>query len=144
MFLETFALLRDRILDRCDLLAQFFTQKEVAVVAVSTPEFSAMFELDGLDQFLKQRKIQLEAIVVNQVEQLPSAMDEVNELDLNEKLREKLKSLELHQLKRAEKAQLSVQNCKNRYPLVDVVTAPMVYEADGFAILRQTSDSIIP
>ncbi len=143
MFLETFSLLRDRILERCDLLSKFFTQKEVAVVAVSTPESSAMFELDGLDQFLRERKIILEAVIVNQVEQPPVALEEVMSGDLNDVLKEKFKKLEMHQQKRAEKALLAVQKCRNKYPDVDVVAAPMVYEADGFAILKQTSDSII-
>jgi anion-transporting ArsA/GET3 family ATPase len=69
MFLETFSLLRDRILERCDLLSKFFTQQEVAVVAVTTPESSAMFELEGLNRFLREREIHLEGIVINQVEQ---------------------------------------------------------------------------
>lgn len=143
MFLETFSLLRDRILERCDLLARFFTQKEVAVVAVSTPESSAMFELDGLDQFLRERKIILEAVIVNQVEQASSALSETLDFELNEVLKEKFKKLELQQSKRAEKAMLAVQKCRNRYPGVDVVTAPMVYEADGFLILKQAAESII-
>lgn len=143
MFLETFSLLRDRILERCDLLSKFFTQKEVAVVAVSTPESSAMFELSGLDQFLRERKIILEAVIVNQVEQPPSAMDEVMGLEINETLKEKLKKLELQQHKRAERAQLALQKCRDRYPDTEVVAAPMVYEADGFSIIKQSSVSII-
>ncbi len=143
MFLETFSLLRNRIMERCDLLAKFFTQKEVAVVAVSTPESSAMFELDGLDQFLRERRIHLEGIIVNQVEQPPGNSEGFSDSDLNEVLKEKIKKLELHQLKRAEKAMLAVQKCRNRYPTMEVVSAPMVYEADGFEILKQTANAII-
>jgi len=143
MFLETFALLRDRILERCDLLSRFFTQHEVAVIAVSTPESSAMFELDGLDHFLRERKIQLEGVIVNQVEQTNS-MDLEDLNTLNDDLQAKLKQLELHQQKRVEKAQLSIQKCRARYPLLEVVTAPMVYEPDGFTILKQTANSLYP
>lgn len=142
MFLETFSLLRDRILERCELLSRFFTQKEVAVVAVSTPESSAMFELDGLDQFLRERKINLEAVVVNQVEQQPGASDEINHLELSETLKEKFRKLDLQQQKRAEKAMLAVQKCRTRYPQVDVVATPMVYESDGFMILKQAASAI--
>jgi anion-transporting ArsA/GET3 family ATPase len=143
LFLETFALLRDRILERCDLLAKFFSQKEVAVVAVTTPESSAMFELDGLDQFLRERKIHLEGIIVNQVEQAPEAMNESLDFGSNEVLKDKFKKLELHQLKRSEKSMLSVQKCRNRYPNIDVVPSPMVYEADGFSILKKASQSLV-
>lgn len=139
MFLETFSLLRDRILDRCELLARFFTQNEVSVVAVTTPESSAMFELEGLHQFLNERRIQLEGIIVNQVEQPPEAMDEIRKLDLNDTIKEKLKKLELHQLKRSERAMLAVQKCRNRYPLAEVVMAPMIYDSDGFTILKESS-----
>ncbi len=144
MFLETFALLRDRILERCDLLSKFFTQKEVAVVAVSTPESSAMFELDGLNQFLAERHIELESVIVNQVEQPPTDSNDFFTADVSELLREKFKKLEQHQLKRSEKAMLSVQKCKNRFPSLEVIAAPMVYEADGFSILKQTAAALIP
>ncbi len=147
MFLETFSLLRDRILDRCDLLSKFFTQNEVAVVAVSTPESSAMFELEGLSRFLTERSIHLEAVVVNQVEQSSSALpdDELAALEtMSSDLVAKIKKLELHQEKRAEKAMLAVEKCRAKYPGIDIVCAPMVYDADGFSILKKTSDAIIP
>ena len=143
MFLETFSLLRDRILERCELLSKFFSQNDVAVIAVSTPESSAMFELDGLDQFLRERKIQLEGVIINQVEQTNS-IDGEELKDLNDELKAKLRQLELHQQKRAEKAQLAVQKCRSRYSALDVITAPMVYEPDGFAILKQTASALIP
>jgi len=157
MFLETFTLLRDRILERCDLLSRFFTQKEVAVVAVTTPESSAMFELDGLSRFLKDKGIELEGIVVNQVEQtIAEAMKYANKggtdhsdgsgpallEEIPDSLKEKIRKLESHQEKRAERAQLSVQKCQNLYPNIPVVTAPMIYEADGFAILKATSGAL--
>ncbi len=144
MFLETFSLLRDRILERCDLLSKFFTQKEVAVIAVSTPESSAMFELDGLDQFLRERKIQLEGIIVNQVEQAAGRLSEELASELNDVMKEKFKKLEIHQQKRSEKAMLAVQKCQTRYPSIEVISAPMVYDPDGFLILKQTAESIIP
>ncbi len=155
MFLETFTLLRDRIIDRCDLLARFFTQKEVAVVAVATPESSAMFELEGLSRFLKDRGIELEGIIVNQVEQsLEDALlfsqnenDSASEPDSSpewsNELQEKILKLELHQEKRAEKAKLSVERCRAKYPGIEVVSAPMVYDADGFTILKMTSSAIV-
>ena len=144
MFLEIFTLLRDRILERCDLLAKFFTQKDVAVVAVSTPESSAMFELDGLDQFLHGRKIHLDSIIVNQVEQLPNVLEDTIDFEVNVVLKDKFKALALHQSKRAEKAMLALEKCVQRYPAVEVISSPMVYEEDGFAILKQTAEALIP
>ncbi len=153
MFLETFTQLRDRILSRCDLLSRFFTQKEVAVVAVTTPESSAMFELEGLSRFLKERFIDLEAIIVNQVEQtIAEAMrflenTESTNIDLNEELseilKEKIRILELHQEKRAERSQLSIQKCQNLYPHISVASTPMIYDSDGFSILKLTSKALL-
>lgn len=158
MFLETFALLRDRILDRCDLLAKFFTQQEVAVVAVTTPESSAMFELEGLNRFLRERDIHLEGIVINQVEQsMSEAMhgafgvgdasgsgedvlgvgDDPLLSALSPELLGKLHQLEQHQEKRAEKSRLAVEKCRSKYPDITTVVAPMVYSSDGFEILKR-------
>jgi anion-transporting ArsA/GET3 family ATPase len=152
MFLETFSLLRDRILERCDLLSKFFTQQEVAVVAVTTPESSAMFELEGLNRFLREREIHLEGIVINQVEQSMSealhgsyaAGDDVLGVEddpllnsLTPELLGKLHQLEQHQEKRAEKSQLAVQKCRLKYPDITTVVAPMVYSSDGFEILKR-------
>lgn len=164
MFLETFSLLRDRILERCDLLSKFFTQQEVAVVAVTTPESSAMFELEGLSRFLRERDIHLEGIVINQVEQsmnealqgsygaegatggdrATGASDDVLGIgddpllnSLSPELLGKLHQLEQHQEKRAEKSQLAVQKCRVKYPDITTVVAPMVYSSDGFEILKR-------
>ena len=73
----------------------------------------------------------------------PMALEKA-EFEMNEVLKEKFKKLELHQLKRAEKAMFSVQKCRNRYPAVEVLSVPMVYEIDGFSILKQSADALIP
>jgi anion-transporting ArsA/GET3 family ATPase len=151
MFLETFSLLRDRILDRCELLSRFFTQNEVAVVAVTTPESSAMFELEGLHRFLRERSIHLNAVVVNQVEQsMTESMLSLADSDdvlgagddpllnsLSPELLGKLHQLEQHQEKRAEKSHQAVEKCRLKYPEITIVVAPMVYSSDGFEILKK-------
>ena len=69
LFFETFISMRDRILDRCGKLAQFFRDQSVGVVAVGTPESTPLLELEGLSGFLNAKGIPLEAIILNQIEE---------------------------------------------------------------------------
>ena len=139
VFFETFAALRERILERCLWLSRFFTQKEVAVVTVSTTESSGQFELEGLVTFLRNKKIPLQSIILNQVETGGSKESWEDELKATgSALYEKMNSLHQHQQKRAEKAQLVIEKCKRQYEGIEVLEVPMTYSDDGFEILRSS------
>jgi len=141
LFFETFLSLRDRILERCRMLSEFFRSDSVGVVAVATPEVSATLELEGLVTFLKEKAIPLRGIVVNQIEQAPERMDAL-ELPSVE-LFEKLKKLHEHQEARSERAHEAFERLKNRYSGFEVVGVPLCWSADGFEILRQNSITLI-
>ena len=145
LFFETFLALRDRILDRCRLLAVFFKSDSVGVVAVGTPELSASHELEGLVQFLQSKSIPLRAVVVNQIETLdPEEPEQAYEAQVSEEMRTKLKRLHDHQQARAERAQEAFSRLQKRYEvLFPVVPVPMSYAADGFEILRNNSIKLI-
>jgi anion-transporting ArsA/GET3 family ATPase len=143
-FFEVFHILRDRILERCQWLAQFFTQSEVAVVAVGTPESSAQFELEGLTQFLKQKKIPLQGIVLNQVEMQPEKIDlsAPEWSDFAPELLEKIKQLRAHQVQKAERAAETVEKTRAKYPNMDLAVLPMNYSAGGFEILNANAKAL--
>jgi hypothetical protein len=143
-FFEVFSVMRERILERCEWLARFFTQSEVAVVAVATPESSAQFELEGLTTFLKQKRIPLQGIVLNQVEVLPEKVDYNSDVfhDLDPTLIEKLKQLREHQIKKAELAHGVVERCRSQYAGTDFSILNMNYADDGFEILRANAEII--
>jgi anion-transporting ArsA/GET3 family ATPase len=158
VFFETFTLLRDRILERCELLSRFFTEQSVSVVSVSTPEATAQLELEGLITFLKTKKIPVETIVMNQVEQAPkSASESIGAMgaaihesgDAAAKnntgtatLREKIEQLHSFQRQKAERAQIVIQKCREKYPASEVIVVPMDYAETGFDILRSASAAL--
>ena len=143
VFFETFAALRERILERCLWLSRFFSQKEVAVVTVSTTESSGQFELEGLVTFLRNKKIPLQSIILNQVETGGSKEEWEEELKATgSALYDKINSLHQHQQKRAEKAQLIIEKCKRQYTGIEVREVPMTYSDDGFEILRSSASKL--
>lgn len=142
-FFEVFSVLRVRVLERCEWLARFFTQAEVAVLAVATPESSAQLELEGLAQFLKQKSIPLQGVILNQVEALPEKIDFTGSewTDVSVEIIAKLKQLRLHQEQRSETAQARVEKCRTQYAGIEVVSLPMQYSAEGFEILRRNAQA---
>ena len=141
-FFETFVLLRDRILERAQLLSKFFVKQDVAVIAVSTPESTALLELDGLVTFLKQKQIPLESIVMNQVEERSPWIEDPAFQGLNPEMLQKLKSLNLHQNARADRADLALSKVKAKYSSLEVIRLPMSYSRDGLEILRKNASQI--
>ena len=140
IFFETFITLRDRILDRCNLLAQFFIDEQVAVVAVGTPENTAQIELHSLVEFLRGKKIPLGTLIINQVdESLTKSSAEEAELKLEGDLQKKWSGLVADQTMRAERAKQTVAELQVTYSNFEVLTAPMLYTADGFEILRENA-----
>lgn len=136
MFFETFAMLRDRILERCARLARFFKETSVGVIAVGTPESAPLLELEGLSEFLHSKEIPLQGIILNQVEEdSTSPSDEWAEV-LNPETLKKLSSLRERQNARADRAREAISRVKARHPSIPVATLGMVYDPDGFAILR--------
>ena len=147
-FFEIFSVMRGRILERCEWLARFFTQSEVAVVAVGTPESSAQFELEGVTDFLKQKGIPLQGVILNQVERIPPAAETSNTPleGLPPELIAKLKRFRENQLQRAERAFQVVERCRRRYATeggADFLTLPMSYASEGFDILKENADRIV-
>ncbi len=145
IFFETFVTLRDRILERCDLLSQFFKNDYVEVIAVGTPELTAQIELEGLVEFLKSKQIPVNTIVVNQVEvaERQSATNErIEVLSISDELKMKLKALEEHQLTKSERSFLALERIKGEYKIQEVIGVPMTYSAQGFDILRKNSISL--
>lgn len=137
VFFETFVALRERILERCDLLSQFFVAQEVAVVAVGTPESTAGLELDGLVSFLKAKSIPLETLIINQVEAHSYDFKSDPALSgLDPALLEKLSQLKQVQDGRAEKGSETIEKIKTKYPTFEVRTLPMSYSEDGLEILK--------
>ena len=147
IFFETFAALRTRILERCEWLSRFFSQKEVSVLAVSTPESSALFELEGLVSFLNQKNIPIESIILNQVEQKPEYQPSDYASDLESQggliLLEKVAQIHSEQVKRAEKAFQTVERCRIKYDKIEILSVPMTYAEEGFTILSQASAALI-
>ena len=147
IFFETFNALRARILERCDWLARFFSQQEVAVVTVTTPELSAMMELEGLSQFLKTKAIPLETIIVNQVATKPAelALAEVEAFknEWGSALIEKLLHVRSIQTKKAEKAYQAVEHCRAQYVPSQVISVPLSEESSGFSILTQAAKALL-
>jgi arsenite-transporting ATPase len=140
MFFETFTGLRDRIIARCGKLAEFFGQRDVAVVVVGTPESTPLLELEGLIGFLEGKRIPIEAVVINQVEQGSGFSSKDWESDVSPELLGKLVELKVHQDAKADRAFESVQRVKSRHPSREWVEFPMVHSLDGFEILRQNAD----
>ena len=143
-FFETFAALRERILERCEWLARFFTEQEVSVITVATTESSGQFELEGLNTFLKTKKIPLECIILNQVETPPSPWDEIREeiSGIRPDLVKKLEDLRAHQLLKSERANQVIERARKSYASSEVLTIPMIYSDDGFAILRASAEAL--
>jgi len=139
MFFETFTGLRDRIIARCGKLAEFFSQREVAVVVVGTPESTPVLELEGLMGFLEEKRIPVEAVVMNQVERASEFTPGILGSGISEELLAKLSELKLHQNAKADRAFESIQRVKSRHPGREWVEFPMVYSLDGFEILRQNA-----
>ena len=148
IFFETFATLRDRILERCEWLSRFFTQQEVAVVAVSTVEPFAQFELQGLIAFLKQKRIPLQSVILNQVEVRQSAAQDATLTEYQEYLSEnpvlanKIKLLHERREGLVERAELRVENIKKNLAGQEMIVVSMTYDEDGFEILRSSSEQI--
>ena len=146
VFFETFVALRDRILERCDLLSQFFKNELVEVIAVGTPELTAQIELQGLIEFLKGKQISVETIVINQVEvsgsSEPGDTGTVQFAQFDESLRKKLEQVKAHQIAKAEKSFLAVERLKTEYNSYEVIAVPMTYSAQGFDILTKNSISL--
>lgn len=142
IFFETFVALRDRILERCDLLSEFFVKQEVSVIAVGTPESTAQLELEGLTSFLKEKNIPLESIVINQVEEKSLGLHAYREFEslLTPPVLEKLKELERNQEGRSDRAAEQVSKMKQKYSGHELITVPMSYARDGFEILRSNAD----
>jgi anion-transporting ArsA/GET3 family ATPase len=148
LFFETFNLLRDRILERCAWLSEFFSDKAVAVVAVSTVESSAQLELEGLIKFMKSKSIPLSTVLINQLEQVrpvDAAFDRAVDQTSGE-LSGKWQQLALHQRERAErmdglyaKASLHLRTTAG----VEVKAIPMAYSSDGLVILRESAAAIL-
>ena len=136
VFFETFVLLRDRILERCDLLSQFFVKQEVEVIAVSTPESTASLELEGLINFLNSKLIPIHTVVLNQVEEASAPIDG---MDFGPELLQKLKLIQEKQDTRASRAQSSISKTKTKYPALEVIPLPMSYSQEGLEILRNNS-----
>jgi anion-transporting ArsA/GET3 family ATPase len=148
IFFETFIQLRARILERCQLLSQFFKNDQVAVVAVSTTESSAQLELKGLIDFLNAKRIPVETLIINQVEtKVPAqAQDSAKNLeneDLPAALRVKLKQLILHQESRAEASTERLNDIKSRFGKTELISVPMNYASDGFEILKQNAVALL-
>lgn len=147
MFFETFNVLRDRILERCDWLSQFFSDRTVGVVAVSTVESTAQLELEGLIKFMKTKGIPLHTVLINQLEQRRAAdtrFDRAIE-GLSPEISSKWKQLEMHQIERAERAEgLYSKACQHLKSLagVEVKAIPMAYSDDGLVILRESAAAI--
>ena len=143
IFFEVFASLRGRILERCDLLAKFFKNAEVAVIAVSTLESSAQVELDSLMSFLASRQIPVETVIMNQVEPfgtLPAADAKIAVLPPS--LQEKIVKLRQHQISRIEEAKKRLNAAQIRYPKVELIPVSMKYSHNGFEILKVNSHQL--
>ncbi len=142
MFFETFTGLRDRIIARCGKLAEFFSQRDVSVVVVGTPESTPILELEGLIGFLVEKRIPIEAVVMNQVEK-SSTFDRTSwEATVSPELLGKLDELKLHQDAKADRAFECIERVKARHPGREWVEFPMVYSLDGFEILRQNAEKM--
>jgi anion-transporting ArsA/GET3 family ATPase len=146
VFFEIFTALRDRVLERCELLSQFFSNQDVAVVTVATTETSGQFELRGLYQFLQEKRIPLQSILLNQVEMNAEASGGVqleSEVEaMNPVLYEKLKQLRARQSLKSDLAKKVVMKTTSDYPQVEVVALPMVYSESGFEILKRGAEAI--
>lgn len=144
IFFETFVALRDRILERCDLLSEFFVKQEVSVIAVGTPETTAQLELEGLTSFLKEKNIPLESIIINQVEERASGHGAASDLEgvLTPPVLSKIKEMERHQEGRSDRAAEQVSKIRAKYSQNEVITIPMSYAKDGFEILRSNAERL--
>ena len=112
-------------------------------MTVSTTESSGQFELEGLVTFLRNKKIPLQSIILNQVETGGSKEEWEEELKATgSALYDKMNSLHQHQQKRAEKAQLIIEKCKRQYTGIEVREVPMTYSDDGFEILRSSASKL--
>jgi anion-transporting ArsA/GET3 family ATPase len=140
VFFETFVALRDRILDRCQLLARFFESNQVGVVAVATPESAIIQELEGLVKFLNARQIQISTIIVNQIDPVMKSQDDWQELD--EGIRKKLTDLQSFYEKKAQHAANLIGSIQEAHPGIEVIQVPTSYAQDGFEILRENAQRI--
>ena len=140
LFFETFVSLRDRIISRCNQLSEFFRMQEVSVVTVGTTESTPLLELEGLIRFLGEKRIPLEAIIINQVEEASDfALSAEAETLLSPDLIDKLLKLKSHQDARADRALESFSHIGRTYSGQEIIKVPMVYSQDGFEILRKNS-----
>jgi len=144
LFFETFMSLRDRILDRCGKLSQFFKDQSVGVIAVGTAEATPLLELEGLSGFLKEKGIPLQAIVLNQIEERAVMPEWIQEQDfISTDLAEKLRRLREHQDTKAERCFFAIDRVSRIYSGVPITPVPMVYSYDGFEILRENSFKLV-
>ena len=139
LFFETFASVRERILSRCGKLAEFFSQREVAVVVVGTPDSTPMLELEGLVRFLEQKRIPIEAIVMNQVEPRSGIVPSEWIGQISPELLHKLGELESAQDAKADRAQESLARVRHLYPGREVVEFSRVLQDEGFGILCENA-----
>lgn len=142
IFFETFVALRERILERCDLLSQFFVKQEVSVVVVTTTERTAGLETEGLVQFLKEKRIPLESLVINQVEEKSEARSEEDQTfdqTMTPQVLEKLNKLRAHQNAKADRALEAVSKLKSGYPGTECRIVPTSLSSDGIEIIKNNS-----
>lgn len=143
IFFETFIALRDRILERCDLLSKFFKDEQVSVIAVGTCEATAQIELEGLMNFLKQKNIPIETLIINQVdEKVAKSAKALSDTGLSQEILDHWKLLTSHQDARAERAHGVIEKLKLQYQGFEILTVPMRYTQDGFEILRSNSQHL--
>ena len=148
IFFETFTVLRDRILERCELLSRFFSEQSVSVISVSTPEVTAQLELEGLVQFLKSKKIPVETVIMNQVEPEPHALSASDlsaagiAVSMQPDLLQKIGVLHEFQQQKAARAIQVIEKCREKYPSAEVIPVALNYAENGFDILRSASQAL--
>ena len=144
LFFETFLSLRERILERCSKLSEFFKSDTVSVIAVGTLESTPMLELEGLIEFLGKKRIPLQAVIANQVEEASSgAIPEEIRLACGPELLAKLERLREHQNAKADRCVEAISRMRSGFATIPVFVVPMHYSKDGFEILKQNSIKLI-
>lgn len=152
LFFETFSLLRDQILERCEMLTRFFKDQSVDVISVATLEKSALIELEGLDRFLLDKGIKIKTVVLNQVEEvgnvsaiqvfLEDFMKDGVQMAGSDLIPDKLKKLQEWHNHRQARVQKGIESVQKSYSDREVLALPMSYAETGFEILRQSSAEI--
>jgi anion-transporting ArsA/GET3 family ATPase len=144
VFFETFVSMRDRILSRCQNLSQFFSNQEVEVITVTTPESSALHELEGLIRFLNGRTIPVHTIVVNQMEPPVSSAEDLElQADLSEELKVKLNQLIQFRQKKYQHGLQVLSILKETHASIEILPIQTSYAGgNGFDLLRSIRDQI--